>query len=63
MSRTIPPLSSHSHLCLLEDNDAVIKLIMKGRSLNLRQVARTHRVVVDWFLSEFLRIPPYLFVV
>ena len=35
-------------LCLFEDNEAVIKMIMKGRSLTMRHVSRTHRVSLDW---------------
>ena len=51
------PLSSHSHLFLHEDNDAVIRLIMKGSSPNLRRVVRTFRVNLDWLCERFLWIP------
>ena len=34
-------------LYVFEDNDAVIKMIIKGRSPTLRHVSRTHRVVLD----------------
>ena len=34
-----------------EDKEAVIKMIMKGRSLTMRHVSRTHRVALDWLLG------------
>ena len=39
----------------MEDNDAVIKMCIKGRSPALRHVARTHRINLDW-LSELCEI-------
>jgi hypothetical protein len=41
----------------MEDNDAVIKMCIKGRSPNMRHVARTHRVDLDW-LFERIREDP-----
>ena len=35
-------------LYIFEDNEAVIKMIIKGRSLTMRHVSRTHRVALDW---------------
>ena len=35
-----------------EDNEAVIKMIMKGRSPTMRQVSRTHRVAFDWLFDR-----------
>ena len=35
---------SNAMLCLLEDNDAVINIMIKGRSPTMRHVSRTHRV-------------------
>ena len=46
---------------LLEDNDAVIKMVVKGRSPNLRHVQRTHRIGLDW-LFERLRKDPGVFI-
>ena len=40
-------------LCIFEDNEAVIKMIIKGRSPTLRRVSRTYRVALDWL---FVRI-------
>ena len=34
-------------LYVLEDNEAVIKMIIKGRSPTMRHVSRTHRVALD----------------
>ena len=35
-----------------EDNDAVIKMIIKGRSPTMRHVSRSHRVALDWLLDR-----------
>ncbi len=37
---------------VFEDNDAVIKMIIKGRSPNMRHVSRTHRVDLDWLYER-----------
>ena len=34
-------------LYVFEDNNAVIKMIIKGRSPTMRHVSRTHRVALD----------------
>ena len=41
--------SSHQEalLYVFEDNEAVIKMIIKGRSPTMRHVSRTHRVTLD----------------
>ena len=44
-------------LYVLEDNLAVIKMIMKGRSPTMRHVSRTHRVALDW-LSDRVNLDP-----
>ena len=46
--------SSHQEalLCVFEDNEAVIKMIIKGRSPTMRHVTRTHRVAVDWLFDR-----------
>ena len=46
---------SHQEEALLyvfEDNEAVIKMIMKGRSPTVRHVSRTHRVALDWLFDR-----------
>ena len=39
-------------LFAFEDNEAVIKMIIKGRSPTMRHVSRTHRVALDWLLDR-----------
>ena len=39
-------------LYVFEDNEAVIKMIIKGRSPTMRHVARTHRVDLDWLFDR-----------
>ena len=38
-------------LYVFEDNEAVIKMIIKGRSPTVRHVSRTHRVALDWLFD------------
>ena len=44
-------------LYIFEDNDAVIKMIIKGRNPAMRHVSRTHRVALDW-LFERINLDP-----
>ena len=46
--------SSHQEALLnvFEDNEAVIKMIIKGRSPTMRHVSRTHRVAPDWLFDR-----------
>ena len=39
-------------LYLFEDNEAVIKMMIKGRSPTMRHVSRTHRVALDWLFDR-----------
>ena len=39
-------------LYVFEDNEAVLKMIMKGRSPTMRHVSRTHRVALDWLFGR-----------
>ena len=39
-------------LYIFEDNEAVIKIFIKGRSLTMRRVSRTHRVALDWLFDR-----------
>ena len=45
---------SHQEVLLyvFEDNEAVIKMIIKGRSPTMRHVSRTHRVALDWLFDR-----------
>ena len=44
-------------LYVFEDNEAVIKMIIKGRSPTMRHVSRTHRVALDW-LFDWINLDP-----
>ena len=46
--------SSHkgAMLCIFEDSEAVIKMIIKGRSPTTRHVSRTHRVALGWLFDR-----------
>ena len=44
--------SREALLYVFEDNEAVIKKIMKGRSPTMRHVSRTHRVALDWLFDR-----------
>ena len=39
-------------LYVFEDNEAVIKMIIKGWSPTMRHVSRTHRVALDWLFDR-----------
>ena len=39
-------------LYVFEDNEAVIKMIIKERSPTMRHVSRTHRVTLDWLFDR-----------
>ena len=52
-------LPSNVHSCrqeallkIFEDNEAVIKMIIKGRSPTMRHISRTHRVALDWLFDR-----------
>ena len=46
---------SNAMLHVFEDNEAVIKMIIKGRSPAMRLVSRTRRVALDW-LSDRINL-------
>ena len=39
-------------LSVFEDNEAVINMIIKGKSPTMRHVSRTHRVALDWLFDR-----------
>ena len=39
-------------LYVFEDNEGVIKMIIKGRSPTRRHVSRSHRFALDWFIRS-----------
>ena len=57
----IPSNTAHSGssamLCVFEDNEAVIKMMKKGRSPTTRHVSRTHRVALDWLFDRICLDP------
>ena len=46
------PFQFEAQLYFSEDDDAVIKMIIKGRSPTMRPVSRTHRVALDWLIDR-----------
>ena len=44
-------------LYVFEDNEGVIKMIIKGRSPTMRHVSRTHRAALDW-LFDRIKLDP-----
>ena len=48
----MPESSGRATLIVYEDNEAVIRMCIKGRSPNLRHVQRTHRVNLDWLFER-----------
>ena len=53
---SVPSKVQFSHqeasLYVFEDNEAVIKMVIKGRSPTMRHVSRTHRVALVWFFDR-----------
>ena len=39
-------------LYVFDNNEAVIKMIMKGRSPTMRHVSKTHRVALGWLFDR-----------
>ena len=54
---TIPLGNNRAKMTILEDNDAVIKLLLKRRAPSMGHVARTHRVNLDWLLERAINDP------
>ena len=48
----VPSSRQEALLYVFEDNEAVIKMIMKGRSPTMRHVSRTFRVALDWLFDR-----------
>ena len=47
-------------LYFVQDNDAVIKMVVKSRCPTLKHVPRTHRIDLDW-LFERIQMDPCIF--
>jgi len=54
---SIPMSSGRGKLYILEDNDAVIKMCVKGRAPNMTHIPRVHRVDTDWMFERILLDP------
>jgi hypothetical protein len=54
---SLPITYGSANLFLLEDNDAVIKMVVKQRSPQMRHVSRTHRVNLDWLFDRISNDP------
>ena len=48
----VQSLRQETLLYVFEDTEAVIKMIIKGRSPRMRHVSRTHRVALDWLFDR-----------
>ena len=53
----VNPSCEEALLHIFEDNEVVIKMIIKGRSPTMRHVSRTHRVALDRLLIESIWTP------
>jgi hypothetical protein len=54
---TFPGPAGLGELVVLEDNDAVMDMIMTGRTNRMRDVPRTHRIDLDWLFERILYDP------
>ena len=52
VSSNVKSSQSGAMLYISEDSDAVIKMIIKGRSPTIRHVSRTCRVALDWLFDR-----------
>ena len=52
ISSNVNSSRQEAFLYVFEDNEAVIKMIIKGRSPTMRHVSRTHRVALDWLFDR-----------
>ena len=50
----VKPLNPNARLFIFEDNEAVLKMCIKGRSLAMRHCPRTHRVDLDGMFDRML---------
>ena len=54
---SMPTPDIDTRLVMIEANDAVIKMLKKGRAPSMAHVSRTHRVNFDWLLERVLNDP------
>ena len=48
----VQSLQQEALLYVFEDNEAVIKMIIEGRSPTMKHVSKTHRVALDWLFDR-----------
>ena len=49
---SFPEPTGRAQICILEDNEPVIKMSMKQRWPQLRYVPRTHRINLEWIFER-----------
>ena len=54
VSTTLKTSPHRTKLIVLEDNEAVIKMAIKGRSMLMRHVSRTHRIDLSWLFERLI---------
>ena len=52
VASNVESFQSGTMLSIFEDNEAVIKMIIKGRSSTMRHVSQTHSVARDWLFDR-----------
>ena len=52
ISSNVKSSNQEALLYVFEDNEAVVKMIIKGRSPTMRHVSRTHRVALNWLFDR-----------
>ena len=57
---SLPELLHNTKLFFMQDNDAVIKMVVKCRAPTMKHVPRTHRINIDW-LFERIRMDPCIY--
>ena len=57
VSTTLKASPHRTKLIVLEDNEAVIKMAIKGRSMLMRHVSRTHRIDLSWLFERLIKDP------
>ena len=49
---SLPSLRYNTKSFFVQDNDAVIKMVVKARAPTLKHVSRTHRIDLDWLFER-----------
>ena len=58
---SVPEPTGRAQICILEDNEPVIRMSVKQRWPQLRYVPRTHRINLDW-IFELVSNDPGVFI-